>query len=258
MWQILNNTYQRLPAHYVFANSRNNIFTRQPSYVRVLLAKPEETLFKPKKLSAQYPNRLVSTWLTRDYSIQGAKLIGTTLIPQIAIREAIINALVHRKYSIPGAIKIALYDNRLEIFSPGNFPGLVDINNLGDGTTYLRNPNLVMLVRKMGLVEKLGSGIRMMFESCRAARIHDPEFKEDGDFVKVIFHIAPATDPSLNDDEKILQLLKIQGVLQIEDVVNLLQVSRNTATRKLNKLLESNKLLRTGSGPSVRYLLKNS
>ncbi len=79
------------------------------------------------------------------------------MIPQIAIREAIINALVHRKYSIPGAIKIALYDDRLEIFSPGNFPGLVDVNNLGDGTTYLRNPHLVMLARKMKLVEKLGS-----------------------------------------------------------------------------------------------------
>lgn len=61
----------------------------------------------------------------------------------------------HRKYWIPGAVKIALYDNRLEIFNPGNFPGLFDLSQLGDGTTYLRNPNLARLARRLGLVEKL-------------------------------------------------------------------------------------------------------
>ena len=49
----------------------------------------------------------------------------------MVLREAIVNALLHRKYSIPGSVKIALYDDRLEIFSPGNFPGIIDINNLG-------------------------------------------------------------------------------------------------------------------------------
>jgi ATP-dependent DNA helicase RecG len=66
--------------------------------------------------------QIVNSWLTRDHKLLGTKLKGKTLIPEIALREAIINALIHRKYWIPGATKIALFKNRLEIFNPGNFP----------------------------------------------------------------------------------------------------------------------------------------
>jgi predicted HTH transcriptional regulator len=93
--------------------------------------------------------------LMRDYKLFGAKLKGKTVIPEDALREAIINALIHRKYWIPGSVKIALYDDRLEIFSPGNFPGLMNIHHLGDGITHLRNPHLARMARRLGLVEKL-------------------------------------------------------------------------------------------------------
>ena len=83
---------------------------------------------------------VLTVWLATHYELSGVKLTEQLPIPKVALREAIINAVLHRKYSIPGAIKIAIYDNRIELFSPGDFPGLVDLNSLGDGTTYLRNP----------------------------------------------------------------------------------------------------------------------
>ena len=64
---------------------------------------------------------------------------------------------MNRKYWISGAVKIALFDDRLEIFNPGNFPGLVDTKHLVDGTTYLRNPVIARLMRRFGLIEKLGN-----------------------------------------------------------------------------------------------------
>ena len=131
---------------------------------------------------------LIKAWLSKNYKLESIKLKGKLPIPPEALREAIINALVHRKYSIPGAIKIAVYDNRLEIFSPGCFPGLVDINNLGDGTTYLRNPAIAKIAHKMGLIEKLGSGIRLIFDSCQKMHLKKPVYSEDGDFVKVTFY----------------------------------------------------------------------
>ncbi|HEV2523599.1 MAG TPA: RNA-binding domain-containing protein, partial [Gammaproteobacteria bacterium] len=120
-------------------------------------------------LSEQIENAfsLIKSWLTRDFFLKNTKLIGKTIIPEEALREAIINAIVHRKYSIPGAIKIALYEDRIEIFNPGNFPGLVDINNLGDGTTYLRNPIIAKIARKLGHMEQLGTGISLIMASCR-------------------------------------------------------------------------------------------
>jgi predicted HTH transcriptional regulator len=199
-------------------------------------------------------SKLVTSWLKRDYKLVSTKLEARTIIPAEAIREAIINALVHRKYSVPGAIKISLYDDRLEIFSPGNFPGLVDINSLGDGTTYLRNPTLAQAFKKLNLIEKLGSGVRLIFESCLSAGLKKHIYNEDGDFVKLTFKFAPATNFNNLDQDEILNLFKFQSEITIKDIVQNLEVSRNTATRKINKLIQQGKALRIGKGPGVKFI----
>ncbi|MFW9878444.1 MAG: ATP-binding protein [Candidatus Thorarchaeota archaeon] len=200
--------------------------------------------------------KLITSWISRHLRLKGVKLTGKSIIPQEALREAIINALIHRKYFIPGAVKIAIYDNRVEIFSPGGFPGLIDINYLGDGTTFLRNPNIARIARKLGLMEKMGTGIKLIFESCKKAGLRMPEFHEEGDFVKVVFFFEPSKQLKLNDEKYILGLAKLQSELKISEVMNNLKVSRNTATRKLNRLIKKKKLQRIGKGPSVRYVLR--
>jgi len=217
----------------------------QSEEIRGNLEKQVETTFQ-----------LVKSWLLRDYRLIGAKLKAKTIIPEVAFREAIINALIHRKYSIPGAVKIAMYDDRLEIFSPGSFPGLVDIYSLGDGTTYLRNPNLARIARRLGLVEKLGTGIRLMIESCKKHKIKKPEFIEGADSVKVIFYFAPNADIYTDDVDKLLVLFSIKSHVTIQEVAQYLDVSRNTATRRLNALIETGKITRTGKGPAVKFMLK--
>ena len=198
---------------------------------------------------------LVKAWLMRDYQLFGAKLQGKSIIPEAALREAIINAVIHRKYWIPGAIKIALYDNRLEIFSPGNFPGLFDLNNLGDGTTYLRNPHLARIARRMGLIEKLGTGIRLMFESCAKMGIAKPVFLEGADSVKVVFSFSPAEKTYSSDDEKLLAFFKTRKEARLAEIEKYLRASRNTATRKLNSLIKKGKIRREGRGPAVKFIL---
>lgn len=192
-------------------------------------------------------------WLQRNYQVHYGKLAGKTPIPVEALREAIINALIHRKYSVPGAVKIALYEDRLEVFSPGDFPGLVDINNLGDGTTYLRNPHLTALARRVQLVEKLGTGIKLIFDSCRAFGLRKPEYYEDGDFVKLVFHFLPSLHTAKEEDEVILDFMASKKDVTIKEISLLLNVSRNTATRKLSHLIKKGEIKRKGQGPSVRY-----
>ena len=198
---------------------------------------------------------LLEHWLARHYKLQGVKLVGTSLVPINALREAITNGLLHRKYTIPGAVKIALYDDRLEVFSPGGLPGLVNINHLGDGITYLRNPHLAMLARRLKLVEKLGTGIKLIFEACKAHKIKQPEYNEDGDFVKLTFYFSPAVAHDESDEDAILNLITMHGVISATDVIQLLNISRNTATRRLNQLIEKNLIIRKGRGPGVRYYL---
>ena len=197
---------------------------------------------------------LICQWLTEGYHLIGVKLKPKTIVPKAAVREAIINALLHRKYWIPGAIKVALYDDRLEIFNPGGFPGLVDIHNLGDGTTYLRNPHLAKLARRFGLIEKLGTGIRLMQDSCRASGIMPPTFIEGADSVKVVFNFLPDTEKNESEYDRLLALFDLRDKVTVGEVEKYLGVSRNTATRKLNVLIKKNILKRIGKGPSVRYI----
>lgn len=200
--------------------------------------------------------KIIKIWLTTDFYLRGAKLVGKLPIPQNALREAILNALFHRKYNIPGAIKVAIYDDRLEIFSPGCFPGLVDINNLGDGTTYLRNPTLVRLAYQFGgLIETRGRGIRLIFESCKKARVRKPEFHEEGDFVKVVFYFEPDLYQYNNDEDAIMALFDQHTEVTAQQVADYLAVSRNSALRKLNNLLDKKLIQKLGQGPSVVYIL---
>lgn len=200
--------------------------------------------------------QLVKSWLTRDYHVLDARLRGRLLIPEIALREAIINAAIHRKYSIPGAIKMALYDDRLEIFSPGNFPGLMAPHHLGDGITYLRNPHIARIARRLGLVEKLGTGIKLIFDSFKKAGLKKPIFEENADSIKVIFSFIPQKQDANSEGENLLMLFMHMKEVRPKEIEGYLGVSRNTATRKLNQLVEAGKIQRLGSGPSVKYILK--
>lgn len=223
--------------------------------------KEGRNIIQTREISGSLPNvitdalALTMSLLEKNYSLKGPQLSGETIIPEIALREAITNAVMHRKYNIPGAVKIAIYEDRIEIFNPGCLPGLVDIENLGDGTTYLRNPHLTKIARRMKLIEKLGTGIKLILDECAAAGLKKPTFNEDGDFFKLTFSFEPDLNQTDSDEEKILKLLKFHEEATINQVMDALNVSRNTATRKLNKLIESGLIMREGKGPAVRYVL---
>ncbi|MCW5589837.1 MAG: putative DNA binding domain-containing protein [Legionellales bacterium] len=199
---------------------------------------------------------LLNKWLTTHFEMQDVKLKRVIPLPQEALREAILNALLHRKYNIPGAVKIAIYDDRVEIFNPGCFPGLVDLNNLGDGTTYLRNPTLVRLAYKLNLIETRGTGIKLIYDSCQKAGLKKPEYHEEGDFVKIIFFFDPDPTAYKNEEASILALIKTRREVSAKEIAQYLSISHNTAIRKLAQLIKQKKIIKLGQGPAVRYRLK--
>lgn len=200
--------------------------------------------------------QVINSWLEKDFLHKKVRYAGKVPVPSIAIREAIVNALVHRKYSIAGAVKIAVFENRIEIFSPGQFPGTITPENLGDGSTFLRNPLLAKFARKLRLIEKLGSGIKTIFEECKKAQIRRPEFFENGDFVKVVFYFE--RDITLRTDlsELIMNEFKNNETLRIENILKIANVSRNTVTNTFRELMNQNKVIRVGKGRGVFYKLK--
>ena len=97
-------------------------------------------------------------------------------IPPIAIRELIVNAVAHRNYLVPACIQIAIYDDRLEVTSPGSLPMGMTIEKMKSGQSLIRNHALARALSYMNLIENWGSGIRKITDSCLDAGLNAPEF----------------------------------------------------------------------------------
>ena len=97
-------------------------------------------------------------------------------IPPDAIRELIINAMVHRSYLDHGTIQVAVYDNRLEITSPGKLPMGQTIERMKEGYSKIRNEALAHAFAYMNVIEHWGSGIPRIIDKVKAAGLQEPEF----------------------------------------------------------------------------------
>ena len=97
-------------------------------------------------------------------------------IPPDAIRELIINAVVHRSYLDHGTIQVAVYDNRLEITSPGKLPMGQTMERMKEGYSKIRNEAIAHAFAYMNLIEHWGSGIPRIIEKVKAAGLREPEF----------------------------------------------------------------------------------
>lgn len=195
--------------------------------------------------------------LHHSFIIRGKQREEKLEIPEIAIREALLNAIVHRNYHIQAPIKIAIYDNRIEIFSPGDFPGPINASNLLSGLTYIRNPGISKIFRQAKYIEKLGSGFHNLFHSYENWGLKPPEVVEGENYIKCILprekqKVLQGTD-EINDEEMILNLFDQTEELTIVDVISALGIARATAGRRLNSLVKAIKLKKIGSGKSTRY-----
>lgn len=101
--------------------------------------------------------------------------------------------------------------------------------------------------------------MQLIFDSCKEAGLRPPIYFEGNDLIKIRFYLEKElrTHPS-SPEETVILFLQLNKEISIQDAMNILEVSPNTATRMLNKLIEDRKIIRTGKGPSVRYKLTNT
>jgi len=115
--------------------------------------------------------------------LKGNKRIDRPDYPRMSIREAIVNAVVHRDYSIVGSkIRLFIFEDRIEIRSPGRLPNTVTIDKIKEGCSFARNPILVRFLQNYGYMERFGLGIPMkIIKMMREHTGKEPEFKEAGE-----------------------------------------------------------------------------
>lgn len=203
----------------------------------------------------QQAHHFVISRLSKSFSIKGVIREEKLEIPEVAFREALVNLLVHRNYNIKAPSKISIYDDRLELFSPGDFSGPIEQDQLLKGLTYLRNPAICKIFREMGLVEKMGTGFINIFKSYETWGLEKPQIIEGANFIKCIL---PRGSSQFNQtktemEEGIIALFYSQHEISVQDVVNKFSISRATAQRWLNMLIEKGLIERIGKTRNLKY-----
>lgn len=155
-------------------------------------------------------------------------------IPPDAIRELIINAMVHRSYLDHGTIQVAVYDNRLEITSPGKLPMGQTLERMKEGYSKIRNEALAHAFSYMNLIEHWGSGIPRIIGKVKAAGLREPEFI--GGEVDLRINIYRGQDDTNN---AIINANNAKnGVAGVENGTDGVEVPLNKEQTQIEKLLQ--------------------
>lgn len=120
--------------------------------------------------------------------------VDRPLLPPDAMREILVNALIHRDYAIAGgAVSLAIFDDRVEVWSAGRFPSGITAASLTQAhPSVQRNPIIAEVFHRAGLIEKWGRGTNRVVEMCRAAGVKPPEFAEIAGAAVVTFRVRVA------------------------------------------------------------------
>ena len=185
--------------------------------------------------------------------IEGFKRKNHERIPREAFREAVANALVHRMWDVSVHIRISMFDNRVEIVSPGGLPrGVTTEDYLSGNLSILRNPVLASVFFRLGIIEQFGTGIRRIRESYARTGTR-PRFEIAGGSITVVLPVTDA-EPLLDADEKAIMSLLLPGRLlsrsQISDACGF---GRDKTLRVLKQLEKKNLVVVQGAGRGTRY-----
>lgn len=186
--------------------------------------------------------------------VEGVQRIKKQAIPYEAYREAIANAIAHRNYLVSSNIKIEMYNNRIEIISPGGLPnGLTKENYLHDNLSIPRNSIIAQVFYILGIIEKFGTGIRRMNDAYFGYD-KKPAFVIKDTFIKVILPNVLFNDIDNNEETRVLNFLDIKVEITRQDVESLLKVNKTKAVELLNKLITAGLVKSVGTGKNVGYI----
>lgn len=198
--------------------------------------------------------------------------------PEIAVREALLNLLVHRDYAFSASALISIYEDRMEFVSIGGLMPGIDLEDVMAGISVCRNPDLANVFYRLHLIEAYGTGIskiigayadeeeKPVIETTRNAfkiilpninamrekvRISEPEAKEENPETN-----KEDTQELSSEEEQVLEYAGKHEDFTKNDVVSLLKVSASTAARVIRGLVERNFLKRNGKARNTYYTLQ--
>ena len=211
----------------------------------------------------------VTANMRRGMRLSGFTRQETTEYPLPVVREAIVNAVAHRDYAIRGdGIRVLMFSDRLEVYSPGRLPGHITLDNLA-AERFSRNEAIVQALSDLGFVERLGYGIDRMIVAMTEAGLQAPDFAETAAGFRVTLYghgdklvsAEPAPrwgNRRLNPrQERALAYLAEHSTITNRELRELLpDVSDETIRRELADLVDQGLILKIGERKATYYILK--
>lgn len=210
----------------------------------------------------------IKNYIKLSGEIRGLQREDQYEIPIEALRESLVNAVVHRDYSNDGRdIKIGIYDDIVNIVSPGGFPSTITQEDILEGRSEIRNKVIARVFKELNYIEQWGSGIRRIKSSCKARGLKEPEIVEKGDYVDVslyreLEHVIDTFENTISltaQEQKIVEFLKQHdGIIKTKNAKDVLDVEERRAREVLKELADKKIIEKKGKGSSTFYQIKSS
>lgn len=191
------------------------------------------------------------------HTTQGIK-IGTTThekvpeYPDLAIREAVINAVVHADYSIKGMnVRVGVYDDRIEITNPGSLPFGISMEHIFSGISKLRNRVVGRVFHELRLIEQWGTGISRIRETCHNANLPEPVFEELGTSFRVTLYSGSSPRISQRPWElEIVEYLYLHNTISTKQAAELWKISDRGARMRIRLLIDEKIIIKIATNPN--------
>lgn len=206
------------------------------------------------KILTDVQARIAELQPTRRALGRSARFEAIPLVPEDAWLEGLVNAVIHRSYSLGGDhIRVEIFDDRLEITSPGRFPGIVNLSDPLNAPRFARNPRIARVCADLHFGQELGEGIRRIYEEMRLAGLQEPIYTQSAAAVRLTLSAEPTDrrlDEQLTPDVRAVSTaLRDAGRLSTGEVAELLDRSRPHALKILNTLRAAGVVRWVGKSP---------
>lgn len=147
------------------------------------LRKPAKTVRGPLVHQIDQAVKLVLDELAAGLTLAGSGFKAKHVYPERVVKEAIVNAVIHRDYRLNRDIFVRIFDDRIEVESPGLFPGRITADNIDKVGSKARNPLIAQNLREFPVAPNIdaGEGVKMMFSEMAAAKLYPPQYRESPD-----------------------------------------------------------------------------
>lgn len=214
------------------------------------LLKPPKTISGPIPQQIAHTSTYVLDALAAGLTLAASGFKTIHRYPERVIKEAITNAVVHRDYRMNRDIQIRIFDNRIEIESPGLFPGTITPANVGKAGSFARNPLIARNLREFPEPPNVdaGEGVRMMFAEMRTANLFPPFFSEIRDTAQASVLVTLRNEERPPVWEQVSDWIDRHGFLANSDLCQIAEVDTLKASKMLKRWVEQGVLLKDDTG----------